>query len=97
LTLEQFWSRVFNLCIKFNGSWTSGLRTRKRNRLKGGHELSRHQSGYAMDVVLDDMRDDNVHAFTEAAEMIDIRVVDERDKGHLHLQPTNTDIGRVYP
>jgi hypothetical protein len=97
VTLEQFWGRVFNLCLKFQGSWTSGLRTKKRNARVGGKPNSRHQSGYAIDVVLDDMRDENVRAFTAAADMIEVRVVDERDKGHLHCQPSDPNIGRVVP
>jgi len=98
MTLEQFWSRVFSLCLRHQGSWTSGLRTKKRNTLKGGKPNSRHQSGYAMDVVLDDMGDDAFHAFAVDAELIDIRAVDERaTRGHIHCQPTDPDIGRVYP
>lgn len=96
MTLEQFWSRVFNLCLKYGGSWTSGLRTKKRNDKVKGKPNSRHQTGYAIDVVLDDMGDDQVHAFQAAAELIDIKVIDERDKGHLHCQPTHPWIGRVF-
>ena len=84
--ISDFIQKVFALCIEFDGSVTSWGRTPERNRLVGGHLASFHKNWLAIDVILDDMGDNNVRHFIEKAVRMGIRAIDEREKGHLHLQ-----------
>lgn len=100
-TLDDFLAAVVFLCRTFDGSVTSWIRTPKRNREKGGVPASRHQSGFAVDVVLDamsgphnsaadlDALDQAIDSFRAEATRMGLRVLEEkRGQGgwHLHVQ-----------
>jgi len=87
----EFWDHVNRLCEMYNGSVTSGYRSRKRNAQVGGSINSHHLTGMAADVVLDDWsyKDE----FIASAESNSIRAVDEvAQGGHLHLHPKSPDL-----
>jgi hypothetical protein len=57
-----------------------------QNRAVGGVPGSFHLTALAADVILRDWID--ILAFTQAANRLGIRVIDEvKEKNHLHLQP----------
>lgn len=87
MTFGEFHHTVYVLCCIFDGSVSGGPRTSARNSGVGGHPNSRHlltRGGKADDVVLDDMIEENRHAFCEAARKCGLVAVDEQD--HIHLQ-----------
>jgi hypothetical protein len=90
MTRPEFLETVYAIAEKYGGSVTSGLRSVQRNARVGGHLRSRHRSGFALDVVLDEEKDNA--EFTEACWRVGISVLDEGD--HLHTQPTGA-WGRV--
>lgn len=80
----EFRFAVLVLCSVFDGSETSGHRTRKRNIKVGGAANSRHLRGLAMDVVLDNKRA-NGKPFVAACKALGIKVLDEKDHFHLSV------------
>ena len=54
MTPGQFYEITLNLCHRYQASMTSGFRTVKYNKIKGGHQNSRHPLGLAFDLVMDD-------------------------------------------
>jgi len=62
-TRVEFLERINVLCSRHQGSVTSWWRTEQRNTAVGGHENSKHLYGWAVDIVLDDMRADLRHKF----------------------------------
>ena len=80
----DFWERVNDLCEKHNGSVSSGYRSKSRNTRVGGSEQSKHLTGWAADIVLDNMATAERDKFVIAAREMGLWVLDEAD--HIHLQ-----------
>lgn len=81
MTAEQFDAILRELHTKFLFSETSGYRTIKRNKEVGGVENSKHLTGKAKDIILDNLDDKN--KFIEEAKIKGLRAVQEQD--HIHL------------
>lgn len=72
---------VLTLKAQFGFSVTSWWRTVKRNQEVGGVPNSKHLSGLAIDLVLDNPSDNQ--AFIQAAQGLGLFVLDEGD--HIHI------------
>ena len=82
MLLSEFWERVTLLCLEFDASVTSGVRSRLRNTIVGGAEGSWHMYGMAADCVLDDPS--RTDAFVARARKLFEYVLPEGD--HVHVQ-----------
>lgn len=86
-----FHMQVLAMCEICGGSITSTLRTVFRNVLVGGHPKSRHLTGDAVDVVLDDVKD--VKALMQLVKEGGYYALDEGD--HIHIQREKKKSGGV--
>lgn len=85
MSIADFALLIFALCKTFNGSVTSWIRTIKRDKAVGGVTITRrHTTGKAVDIVLDDPRQNP--AFVAAAIAMGLRAVIESD--HIHVEAT---------
>lgn len=83
MTPAEFRERVFDYCLAFSGSETSGFRTVEHNAAVGGVLGSPHCSGVGADVIYDGSRP-GLEADTWLRER-DLKRIPESD--HDHLQP----------
>ena len=84
MTYAEYKITIRVLCKVFGGSTTSGIRTTSRNSDVGGSPRSKHLTGMADDVVLDDMAELYRDGFVVAARKAGLWVLDEGD--HIHVQ-----------
>ena len=83
MLIAEFWEKAVLICKEFDGSMTSGVRSKQRNASVGGAGLSWHVAGLACDVVLDDPG--RKGDFIQRAKAYDFPfILDEGD--HIHLQ-----------
>jgi uncharacterized protein YcbK (DUF882 family) len=82
---EEFLEAAYSIAEEHGGSITSGLRSKLRNRVVGGHSRSRHLTGFAVDVVLDEMSAEAKRKFQDALIAAGLLGLDEGD--HIHVQP----------
>lgn len=85
----EFLAGVYAIAEAHSGSVTSGLRSTKRNTAVGGHPRSRHLTGFALDVVLDEMTAEAKLALIEDLRRSGFLGIDELD--HVHVQPIGPD------
>ena len=85
MTRSEFLDHVIAITESHLGSVTSGLRTKKRNTAVGGHPRSRHLTGFALDVVLDDMAPEKILAYQNELRQSGFLGINEGD--HVHVQP----------
>lgn len=83
MTYGEFSNIKRTLCILFDASETSGIRSTRRNHKVGGASKSCHQIefGYAADLVPDDM--DDVDEMHEMAVKLGLFALVEAD--HIHI------------
>lgn len=82
MTKLAFLEIIDDIVSKFNGSVTSGRRSKKHNDDVGGHPNSRHLYGWAIDVVLDNPVD--TLTFVAECERQGLKAINESD--HIHVQ-----------
>lgn len=80
--LSDFTSTVALILLCYEGSVSSWLRSKKRNNEVGGHVMSLHLVGLAVDVVFDD--DEQKFGGMQMAERLGLLAIDEDD--HVHIQ-----------
>lgn len=82
MTIRDFAGKIDLLNKLFPLSITSWFRSKKRNAAVGGHPQSKHLSGFAIDVVLDDPKDKP--QFLKTVNALGLGFLDEGD--HIHIQ-----------
>ena len=80
--MVEFLTDIHALCMQYNGSVTSWIRSRSRNHKVGGHADSYHLAGLAIDVVLDNENDTD--AFMARAKKLGYKPL--KSKGCIHIQ-----------
>ncbi len=80
--IPAFLGPVLDVCIKYGGSVTSWVRSKKRNRLVGGVRNSKHLLGLAVDIVFD--TEEGKRKGVRELEGKGLKVLDERD--HIHVE-----------
>lgn len=80
--MTEFLTHILCLCMQYDGSVTSWVRSKTRNTLIGGHANSFHLKGLAVDVVLDDRTKDQ--AFHDDVERLGYKALIEST--HIHCQ-----------
>lgn len=83
MTYGEFCEIKRTLCILYDASETSGIRSPKRNRDVGGAKKSTHQPefGFGSDLVPDDLA--NLRPMASTAEKLGVWALVEPD--HLHI------------
>ncbi len=84
MTVEQFAVKIARLCLSHRGSIVSWGRTRKRNKMVGGHPRSRHLKFLAVDIICDSRADRS--ALFAAAYEAGLHGYLRRSATGLHLQ-----------
>lgn len=79
---SMFTKIVLIICRLFDASITSWIRSEKRNADVGGHSLSKHKSGLAVDIIPDDPA--KKPEIVAHAQKLGLIAVDEGD--HVHIQ-----------
>lgn len=82
MSAQEFAQRILTLATRWRFSVTSWGRTPTRNKRKGGHPNSRHQTWQAVDIVLDKAAEKK--AFRTECRRIGLIPVSEGD--HIHVQ-----------
>ena len=82
MTIRDFAGKIELLKELFPFSVTSWFRSKKRNAAVGGHPQSKHLTGFAVDVVLDDPKD--TPQFLRTVNALGLGFLEEDD--HIHIQ-----------
>lgn len=82
---SDFLTEVVSICIEYRCSVTSWIRSPAHNELVGGVPTSKHLTGDAVDVVLDDK--ELTGRFMKRATDIGMKVIPYKD--HIHLENTD--------
>ena len=79
----RFEDKIKSLLLAYPGSITSWIRSPKRNKAVGGAAHSMHLVGLAVDIVLDDPKQ-NYDCIQMATRIGGLWMVDEGDHIHMH-------------